>query len=74
MNRGKKRKGRQGTCMKDPWTKPKGDRIEGGRWGWVGQGKVVAAKRRQLYLNNNKKNMSGGKKQNQTKPLQKKKI
>ena len=25
-------KGRQGTCIKDPWTKPKGVRIEGGRW------------------------------------------
>ena len=46
---GKKGKGLQGACIKDPWTKPKGGRIEGGRWG-----KVVAGKRRQLYLNNNK--------------------
>ena len=29
-------KGHQGTCIKDPWTKPKEGRIEGGRWGWVG--------------------------------------
>ena len=28
----KKGKGHQGTCIKDPWTKPKGGRIEGGRW------------------------------------------
>ena len=28
------RKGRQGTCMKDPWTKSKGGRIKSGRWGW----------------------------------------
>ena len=40
--------------MKDPWTKPKGGRTEGGRWGWVGWGKVVVGKRRQLYLNVNK--------------------
>ena len=32
---GKKGKGRQGTCAKDPWTKPKGERIECRRWdGW----------------------------------------
>ena len=31
-------KGCQGTCIKDTWTKPKGDRIEGGRWGWLGLG------------------------------------
>ena len=24
-----------GTCIKDTWTKPKGGRIEGGRWGWL---------------------------------------
>ena len=42
----------QGTCIKDPWMKPKGIglRVEGrGRWGGVGGGKW-----RQLYLNNNK--------------------
>lgn len=27
----KKRKGRGGTCIKDPWTKPKAGRIESGR-------------------------------------------
>ena len=35
-NRGKWGKGHQGTCIKDPWTKPKGVglRVEGGdRWG-----------------------------------------
>ena len=35
---GKKEKGCQGTCIKDTWTKSKRLRIEGGRWGWVGQG------------------------------------
>ena len=39
--------------MKDPWTKPKAGRIEGGMG--VGWRKVVAGKWRQLYLNNNKK-------------------
>ena len=29
-------KGHQGTCIKDPWTKPKGRRIKGGKWGWLG--------------------------------------
>ena len=48
-------KGHQGTCRKDTWTKPKGGRIEGGRWGWVGWEGVVGRKWRQLYLNNNKK-------------------
>ena len=42
-------------CIKDPWTKTKGDRIEGGRWGWEERGKVVVGKWRQLCLNNNKK-------------------
>ena len=34
-----KGKGRscQGTCIKDPWTKPKRKRIEGGRWGGAGE-------------------------------------
>ena len=30
-NGGKKGEGGQGTCIKDPWTEPKGSRIEGGR-------------------------------------------
>ena len=33
----------------------KGGGIEGGRWVWVGQRKVVVGKWRQLYLNINKK-------------------
>ena len=49
------RKGSQGTCIKEPWTKPKGGRIEGGRWRWVGWGEAVVGKWRQLYLNDNKK-------------------
>ena len=44
-----------GTCIKNMWTKPKGGRIQGGRWGWLGQRGVVGGKWRQLYLNNNKK-------------------
>ena len=28
--------GFSGTCIKDTWTKPKGVRIKGGKWGWVG--------------------------------------
>ena len=27
-----------GTCIKDTWTTAKGDKIEGGRWGWLGWG------------------------------------
>ena len=38
-NGGKKGKGHQGTCIKDPWTKPKGSRTEGGIWWWVGCGR-----------------------------------
>ena len=34
-NGGKQGKSHQGTCIKDTWTKPKGDRIESGRWGWL---------------------------------------
>ena len=33
-NGGKRGKGRQGTCIKDPWMRPKMERIEGGRLGW----------------------------------------
>ena len=40
--------------MKDPRTKPKRARIEGGRWGLVRWGKVVVGKWRQLYSNINK--------------------
>ena len=44
-----------GTSIKDTWTKPKEDRIKGGKWGWLGEGGVVMGKWRQLYLNNNTK-------------------
>ena len=44
---GKEGKGCQRTCIKDPWIKPKGGRIEGGRWevrvggaGEIGGGKM----------------------------------
>ena len=50
----KKEKSHQRTVIKDPWAKPKVGRIEGGRWGWLQWGEVVAGKWRQLYLNNNK--------------------
>ena len=30
-------------------------RVEGGEVGWLGRGRVVGGKWRQLYLNNNKK-------------------
>ena len=40
--RGKKGKGHPGTCIKDPWTKPKAGRIEGGSGGGgVGEKVVV---------------------------------
>ena len=32
---GGKEEGFSGTCMKDTWTKPKGSRIKGGKWGWL---------------------------------------
>ena len=52
---GKTGKGHQGTCIKDPWTKPKGVGLRvGGRDGW-GREEVDGGKWRQLYFNNNKK-------------------
>ena len=50
-NRAKKGKVRQGTCIKDPWTKTTevgGLETECGRWGWVGQGRVMGGKWGQL--------------------------
>ena len=48
--------GFSGKSIKDTWTKPKGDfRIKGGKWGWLG-------KWRQLYFNNNFKNLKKKKK------------
>ena len=40
-DRGKMGKGHGGTCVKDPWTKPKGGRSDGDRWGVWGRGNVV---------------------------------
>ena len=40
-NGGERGKGCQGTCIKDTWTKPKGGRMERGRWGWVGLGELM---------------------------------
>ena len=37
-DRGKKRKGRQGTCIKDIWTKPNSGRSEGRNGGMGGAG------------------------------------
>ena len=36
-NRGKNGKCHQGTCIKDPQTKQKGGRTEGGGGGWMGE-------------------------------------
>ena len=55
-NGGIKGKGHQGTRTKDPWTEPEEGRIEGGRLGVGGAGKVAERKWRQLYLNISKKN------------------
>ena len=45
--------------MKNTWTKPKGVRMEDGRWEWLERRAVRGgwggAEWRQLYLNNNKK-------------------
>ena len=46
---GRKGKG-QGTCIKDPWTKPNGGSF-GGRWGWVGWGKMETTVLEQLLKN-----------------------
>ena len=35
-NGGEKGEGFSGRCIKDTWTKPKGGRIKGGKWGWLG--------------------------------------
>ena len=54
---GKKGKSHKGTCIKDPWTKPKGVKMKGRRWGWVGWGKVMGRKWRlfKQQLKNDKK-------------------
>ena len=43
-NGGKQGRGHQGTCIKDPWAKPKGGRTEGGKWGWIGWRKAEGRK------------------------------
>ena len=49
-NGGKKGKGHPGTRIKGPWTKTTGwgEGIECGRWGWVGQERVMGRKWGQL--------------------------
>ena len=46
---GGKRKGFLGT-IKDTWTKPKGGRIKGGKWGWLAWGGVVAGANGDNYI------------------------
>ena len=55
-NRGKKEKGCQETSIKDTWTKPKRGRIEGGRWGWMGQGRLMGGKMETTVLEQQLKN------------------
>ena len=52
--RGKEGKGSSRNMYKGPMDKAKGERMEGGRWGWVVRRKVVVEEWRQLYSNNNK--------------------
>ena len=53
-SKGEERKGCQGPCVKDTWTKLKGVGLRvGGGDGWGGVG-VVGGKWIQLYLNINK--------------------
>ena len=51
-NRGKKRKDHQGTCIKDPWTKPKWGRIEGGVEESGGRKMETTVLEQQLKYNN----------------------
>ena len=56
-NNGWKRgKGCQGTCIKDTWTKPKGDRIESGTWRWLGWVWTGGGKMETTVLEKKKKN------------------
>ena len=41
LKKNRTREGFSGTCIKDTWTKPKGGRIKGGRWVWLGLEGVV---------------------------------
>ena len=49
-NRGEKGKGHQETCIKDPWTKPKEGRMEGGV-GESGGGKMETTVLEQQQIN-----------------------
>ena len=55
-NKGKNGKGHQGMGIKDPWTKPKGGRIDGGRWDGWGGGEGWGKWRQLHKKNNNKRN------------------
>ena len=48
----KRGKGYQEYLIKDTWTKPKWDKIKGGKWGWMVLVGVIVGKWRQVYLNN----------------------
>ena len=45
---GWKGEGLSGTCIKDIWAKPKRGMINGEKWAWLGWGRVVGRKWRQL--------------------------
>ena len=51
----KEEEGSSRNMCKGPMDKPKGGRIVGGRWAWVGWSKVVAGKWKRLYLKTIKK-------------------
>ena len=50
---GKEGKGSSRNKYKGLKHKAKGGRFVGGSWGWEGRRKVVAGKRRKLYLDSN---------------------
>ena len=52
---GEKGGGFSGTCIKDRWTKPKGGRIKGRKWGRLGWREWGEGGIEKLHLNNNKK-------------------
>ena len=52
--KGKEGEGPSRNTYKGPMDKAKGGKTGGARRGWVGRGKVVVGRWRQLYLNNKK--------------------
>ena len=52
--------GFSGTCIKDTWTKRKGCRVKGGRWGLLEVRDVIEARWGPLYLNNKKREKKKG--------------